>query len=332
MTGFNLDLSKFRILIIEDSIEYQKLIAESLGNSSSHVYVENIAKAKKTFEDNDFDCLLIDISLPDGTGFDFLQSQKNITCPVIILSASSEIGNKALGFSLGIQDYIEKPFQPMELAIRVKAKIDFYTKKHEANHKMEIGNLRFDLHQRKFELILNNQTTSPNLSRKEIDLLYYFIKNIDRVLSREQILDHVWGNDNFVLERSVDSAIASLRKKLVHWNHCISTVYGIGYQLSAIETTSTLNADILETFTVESEKQIRDLEQSIKASDWKRSSYLVHKLKGSFSLFTDKLSPLADKIETSASTHEIQDLLKEFAQSAINLRTQIISKRLSNAS
>lgn len=337
---FNIDLKGFSILIIEDALEYKQLISESLGRSPSHKYVSTLKEAKQEITSNtEYDCILLDLSLPDGNGYDLMRDLANSQTPVIVLTASNEISNKVVGLSMGVQDYISKPFDSLELAARIKNKIDLANRQKEGVPNKILGNLHIDLAKRLVSI--SNTGKSIELTRKEFECLLVFSENKDIVLTRESLLNKVWGQDNFVMERSVDSTIVGLRKKLSEWDHELRSIYGVGYQLSLKKTTAqnTTNATaepsdkLLSIFVKESEQQLHELKEYSYLGEWDRSVKLVHKLKGSFAIFTNELDSIGNEIE---SIHQkglnTSILVTKFIELATELRQKILDGRERSAS
>lgn len=323
MQGFSFDFTESSILIVEDSLEYKKVILKTLGASPQHVYASDVTEAKSALEEGKFHCILLDLSLPDGSGFEILQLTQAQDIPVIILTSSSEIANKVLGLSLGAQDYIIKPFDPIELKARVWSKINLFKKNSGQAHVQEIGNLQVNLLKRSVQI---DSFKFIDLTRKEFDCLSFFIKNVDIVLDRDTLLDRIWGNDNFVLERSVDSTLSSLRKKLRGWDHKIRAVYGVGYKLCKMsKKAAVFDPEILEIFEVESKKQLSELQELILINEVAAAKRLVHKIKGSFSIFSTDLNDLADQIQSHGQPN-VKPLIESFLFKAERDRKNILKQ------
>lgn len=324
----NLDLTDYRILIVEDAEEYKKLISHAIGRSDRHLYVGTLAEARRELESRTFDCIILDLSLPDGNGLSLLSGFEELSCPILILTASQEIGTKVTGLSMGAQDYIVKPFEGLELAARVKNKIDFM-ENHGKVDRRTIGNLVIDLLKRRISF--RDGSPVEELTRREFDCLVEFIDKIDVVLSRESLLDNVWGNENHVLERSVDSTIAGLRKKVKKWNHEIKAVYGVGYKLfrPAVQEIDLFDdPELFNIFVSESDTQLMRLDVAIGSKDWETVTSAVHKLKGTFAIYTHDLGELAHRIESAFRKEEsIEGEALEFLNKARNHRTTLINER-----
>lgn len=170
------------------------------------------------------DLWILDIMLPDIDGYQLIREIKlaNPNIPVIFISARDADIDRVVGLELGSDDYLPKPFLPRELVIRAKNLLDRY------NHNSIINNLSpYTINDSSRLVSLGDEII--DLTSKEYDLLIYFSKNHGMALSREQILDHIWGNDYFGSDRVVDDLMRRLRKKMPKLN--VETVYGYGYRV-----------------------------------------------------------------------------------------------------
>ena len=178
------------------------------------------------------DLWILDIMLPDIDGYEIIKDVKahNRNTPVIFMSARNEELDRVVGLELGSDDYLSKPFLPRELIIRTNKLLErvYGIDKEDfsgANDCLNLGGYSISKKQR--TVFLGNEEVI--LTNKEFELLYYFIENKNNLVSREQILDTVWGDDYFGSDRVVDDTIRRIRKKLDNFN--IETVYGYGYKL-----------------------------------------------------------------------------------------------------
>lgn len=222
-----------KILIIEDENELRQVIKESLLKENYVVETaHNYETALDKIEIYDYDCILLDIMLPGGSGLTLLEKLKSNEKPsnVIIISAKDSLDDKVSGLNMGADDYLPKPFHIAELNARLKAVL---RRKHlSGKNSIEVANLCLDIDER--SITVNGVPVS--LNRKEFDILYYFMVNKDRLVSKTALAEHVWG-DNIDQADSFDFIyyqIKNLRKKLrdSDANIEIEAVYGIGYRLS----------------------------------------------------------------------------------------------------
>lgn len=211
------------ILIVEDEELINNLIKENLmlaGHSCMQIY--DGQKAQEAVQNNTYDLVLLDIMLPGCSGYDVLSKCKDT--PVIILTAKDSVYDKVKGLSQGAEDYIVKPFDMLELIARVNVVL----RRNASNQKeiFSIGELRVDLQSRKVSV----GSREVNLTLKEYELLEYFIRNKNIALSRERLIEQVWGYDYEGDTRTIDVHVAALRRKLDLGGH-LKTVYKLGYRL-----------------------------------------------------------------------------------------------------
>lgn len=221
-----------KILIIEDEPEMREVVTRFLENEQILVeFAENYRTALDKIIDYDYDCILLDIMLPDGNGIDILKELKNLnkSTAVIILSAKNSVEDKVEGLDLGADDYLAKPFHMAELFARIKSAIR--RKNQNGNQFVEYQNVKIDPENR---LVLVNEI-ELKLNRKEYDLLYYFLTRPNKTFQKTTLAEAIWG-DHMDQADSLDfiySQVKNLRKKLkdVEAEVDIQAVYGIGYKL-----------------------------------------------------------------------------------------------------
>lgn len=220
------------VLCVDDDLTMQTLVQESLREYSV-CCVDTIAQALKELDRQTFSAVLIDIQLPDGDGLRFLtqisQEKKYKSIPILILSSHAEISNKVMAFTLGAEDFISKPFDPIELKIRVTAKIKRYQNEQGASRLQEAGDIVIDFNRQKAARITNGKENDLNLTAIELKILGLLTRRMEHVYSREQIIDAVWG-DTFITDRTVDSHVAHLRTKIEDAQVKIETIKNLGYR------------------------------------------------------------------------------------------------------
>lgn len=221
-----------KILIVEDEPALRELIQRSLEKER---YITEVAPdydtAIEKVEVYDYDCILLDIMLPGGNGLDLLKHLKDLRKKenVIVISAKDSLEDKILGLELGADDYLPKPFHLAELNARVKSVL---RRKHrDGEHAIVMGNVR--LLPDSFQVWIN--TEQLELSRKEYDILHYFMNRPNRMVNKNTLAESVWGDhidqvDNFDF---IYAQIKNLRKKLKNYQASIEikAVYGFGYKL-----------------------------------------------------------------------------------------------------
>lgn len=215
-----------KILIVDDEKMIREVIKEYCLEEKYIVdEADNGYIALEKLNSNKYDLLILDIMMPVMDGFTLLEKvdvSKRI--PTIILSARGEEYDKLLGFDLGIDDYITKPFSPKELIARIKAISKRFNNNSHSTYKFKDFIIDFSAHNIK---IKNNII---NVTPKEFEILSYLIKNKEIAISREQLLSTVWGYDYFGDDRTVDTHIKMLRNSLGKYRDLIVTVRGIGYK------------------------------------------------------------------------------------------------------
>ncbi|SEJ00660.1 DNA-binding response regulator, OmpR family, contains REC and winged-helix (wHTH) domain [Dyadobacter koreensis] len=221
-----------KILIIEDETELMEVIRQSLEKESFLVEsAGDYASALDKIISFDYDCILLDIMLPGGSGLDILQELKNMdkSDNVIIISAKDSLDDKLTGLELGADDYLTKPFHIAELNARIKSVLR--RKSFGGKNTVELGNVKLDLDDR--TLHINNQPLL--LNRKEFDILSYMVVNKNRLVNKTSLAEHVWGDhmDEADDYEFIYSQIKNLRKKLKESQAGIEiqAVYGLGYKL-----------------------------------------------------------------------------------------------------
>ncbi|MCK5052137.1 MAG: winged helix-turn-helix domain-containing protein, partial [Candidatus Cloacimonetes bacterium] len=178
------------------------------------------------------DLIVLDLMLPDADGFDVCKDLKKnerfASIPIIMLTAKGDETDRILGLEFGADDYVVKPFSPRELVARVKAVLRRGKVKEEAKKVIEIGKiLRIDL--QKYEVYLNDKKLS--LTSTEFKIIKLLTTRKGWVYSRNQILDHLWGNDKIVVDRTVDVHIRNLRTKLGPAGKYIKNIRSVGYKM-----------------------------------------------------------------------------------------------------
>jgi len=221
-----------KIFIVDDDENIRELI--SLYLNKEGYTTEQFPSGESVllaYKDAVPDLILLDIMMPGMDGYDTLKEIRKLgTVPVIMITAKDETFDKVLGLELGADDYVVKPFDPKELTARVKAVIRRFQNadKQESEDIVEVKNLKINMTD--YNIIYFGNTLE--LPPKEIELLNYLVNHPNRVFTREQLLDHIWGYDFFGETRTVDVHIKRLREKLNHQDNGweIKTVWGVGYK------------------------------------------------------------------------------------------------------
>lgn len=214
-----------KVLVVDDEELIREVIKEYCSNENYETKeADNGLDAIEMIKNEDFDCIILDIMMPKMDGLSAYKEIKQIKdIPTIILSARGDEYDKLLGFDLGVDDYLTKPFSPKELIARIKA----VTKRlKEDKDEFIYKDLRVDF--KGYTIHIDNKEIS--VTPKEFEILTYLIKNKNVAVSRESLLESVWGYDFFGDDRTIDTHIKMLRNNLGKYRDIIHTVRGVGYK------------------------------------------------------------------------------------------------------
>ncbi len=223
-----------RILVVDDEADILELVGFHLRQAGFSVETaQDGAEALASLRRNPPALLLLDVLLPDLTGTEILrvlrQDEATRLVPVILLTARGEEVDRVVGFELGADDYVTKPFSPRELVLRVRAVLRRGEGDPAGAEVVERAGIRLDLARHRCSV----DDTEVDLTAKEFSLLQSLMSRPGRVFTREQLLERVWGLDVHVTERTIDTHMKRLREKLGAVADCIETVRGVGYRLEA---------------------------------------------------------------------------------------------------
>ncbi len=218
-----------KVLIVDDEQRIRDLIKEYLDfEGFSYDEGKDGLEAIELVKTNKYDIVILDIMMPKVDGFTALREIRKLSdVPVIMLSARGEEYDKLFGFEMGVDDYITKPFSPKEVVARIKALLKRTKPQNQPQREIKLGGITIDEYGRKVLVDGNTITLTP----KEFDILLYMSKNREVVLSREKILEKIWGYEFFGDDRTVDTHIKMLRNSIAPYRHYIKTVWGIGYKM-----------------------------------------------------------------------------------------------------
>ncbi|MBE6858371.1 MAG: response regulator transcription factor [Ruminococcus sp.] len=222
------------ILIVDDEINIRKVVREYAEFEGYEVTeAENGMEAVNLCMEHDYDLIIMDVMMPRLDGYSACKEiRKKKSIPFIMLSARGEEYDKLFGFEIGIDDYVVKPFSPKELMARIKVVIKRNAK---SPDELKTGRyifegLEVDIAGR--EVYVNGEKAS--MTPKEYDLLFFLVKNKNIALSRDRLLEEVWGYDFFGDDRTVDTHIKMLRNSLGEYRKFIVTLRGMGYKFEAV--------------------------------------------------------------------------------------------------
>jgi DNA-binding response OmpR family regulator len=228
-----------RILVVEDSVESLNLVKRALGSSCAIDSAASLSEADRLLNKNKYDLVLLDVMLPDGDGYklcSLLQADDELkNTPVIFLTAKNALTDKVLGFQVGADDFITKPFDALELKARVEARLRKRERdRHEADL-IRIGDLEINKTTQKASINDGGKTLQLDLTPIEFKILIQLAREPNSVLSREAILNAVWGENVYIYHRSVDTHVSKLRKKMGDKAAWIESVHGTGYRFQPTE-------------------------------------------------------------------------------------------------
>lgn len=225
-------MEKLKILVVDDESRMRKLVKDFLTRSSYEVIeAEDGERAVDIFFDTkDISLIILDIMMPKMDGWQVCREIRQYSkVPIIMLTAKSDEKDELLGFELGVDEYISKPFSPKILVARVEAILRRAGSKDESN--IEVSGIVID--KAAHEVRIDGKNI--DLSVKEFELLTYFVTNKGIALSREKILNNVWNYDYFGDARTIDTHVKKLRSKMGEKGDCIKTIWGMGYKFEAEE-------------------------------------------------------------------------------------------------
>lgn len=228
--------AKHSVLLVEDSLDCQILVKAALENEAVVTVATDVSAASQLLKSRNYELLLLDVNLPDGNGFDFfseLNMNRGVGGPrVIFLTANDKIQDKLTGFSIGADDYVVKPFNPMELRARALAHIRHREEMMESAQTITVGRLRLNLALGKVDVIGENGVCEIEVTPVELKLLGLLAKNVGRIMLREQLALLFNHGDSKSGDRVVDVYMSKLRRKLTSFGYGIESIYGFGYRLT----------------------------------------------------------------------------------------------------
>lgn len=220
-----------RILHVEDISELAASLSENLGQKYEVTNAADLKTAKILLEEQQFDLLLLDVSLPDGSSFDFyegIKSGRQSQVPVIFLTGQAGLPDRMRGLELGAQDYILKPFYVKELIMRIEMRLKQVQSQTSV---FQCGDLKFDKDNHLAFLAKSSaQPESLNLTPNEYRILFLLASHKDEVISRVSIVENVWGSNIHITDKAVNSHISNIRRKIQD-SSCKITADGKGYRL-----------------------------------------------------------------------------------------------------
>ncbi|MCR4745897.1 MAG: response regulator transcription factor [Lachnospiraceae bacterium] len=233
-------MNQTKVMIFDDNPAVHESLSKYLTNENMIIksFFDG-TNALQEFEKFSPDILILDIMMPGMSGTDICREiRKNSNVPIIMLSARSEEFDRVLGLELGADDYVTKPFSPRELTVRIKNILRRVNPSQAANINNSVKTY-LDLHvdTERYEVKVKNELIEA--TPKEVEILAYFIDHAEKVVSREQLINALWGYEYYGNTRAVDNQIKRIRKKIADINteaeFTINSIYGVGYKLEKKE-------------------------------------------------------------------------------------------------
>lgn len=222
------------VLLIENSDETYKTVLNSVSSIAHLSWTQSISEAKNELRHKDFKLIILETELPDGNGIEFC-SEIQATyshIPVIFLTANTKLADKVLSFSAGADDYITKPFHPLELRARLESRLRRMNQLSFEADMFKWKELQITKSRQEVVVLNESQPNKIDLTSLEYKLLIYFAYRTGEVVHRDQILTDIWGSDIYVSHRSVDTHVSKLRKKLGSISHIFESIHGSGYKFN----------------------------------------------------------------------------------------------------
>ncbi len=221
-----------KILLVEDSKEIFNMVQLSLKSIAEIEWAGSFEKGLEAIRNQKYELYLLDMELPDGNGVELCTeiNTKNPSAPIFFLTSHKELSDKVLSFAAGADDYITKPFEPLELKARIEARFRKMDLNQEEQTHMRWKELEIDTLTQEVKVNGGEGWQKVDLTALEFKLLMYFATRFNHVINRDKILDDIWGKDVHVYPRSVDTHVSKLRKKLGPVSEIIGSVHGAGYK------------------------------------------------------------------------------------------------------
>ena len=223
-------MEKIKILVVDDEMRMRKLVKDFLIRQDYEVLeaADGEEALDIFYAEKNIALMILDVMMPRMNGWDVVREIREISkLPIIMLTAKADEKDELLGFELGVDEYISKPFSPKILVARVEAILRRANKIGEGSQTRSVAGIVID----KASHTVTIDGEKIDLSFKEFELLDYFIENQGIALSRDKILDGVWNYDYFGDARTIDTHVKKLRAKMGEKGECIKTVWGVGYRV-----------------------------------------------------------------------------------------------------
>lgn len=227
------------VLLVEDTEEAFLLVKRALGGSVKLEWARSLAEGSRALSSSSIDLVLLDVMLPDGDGYrlcSILQADDRLKhIPVMFLTSKTSTSDKVLGFTVGAEDFISKPFDPLELKARVESRLRRLSRERQDSDVLRLGDIEINKATQRVQIYESDKPVEVDLTPIEFKLLLLLSREPHRVFSRDEIMNTIWGENVHVYARSVDTHISKLRKKMLSRHGCIESVHGTGYRFALDE-------------------------------------------------------------------------------------------------
>ncbi|MEC7275495.1 MAG: response regulator transcription factor [Bdellovibrionota bacterium] len=225
-----------KIIVIDDDQDILALVKHSLSRDFEVAFADTVSAGERLIAQGDYDLVILDENLPDGFGTELLQRVKSTDgkedIPIVMLTQRKELKDKLNAFEAGADDYISKPFEPLELLARVNARLRGTNPKN--SNLLEREDLKLDLTNQHLTLIKEEGEEEISLTPIEFKILYQLAREEGVVRSRADLLETVWGKNQNVIDRTVDQHVSKLRKKLEGSRMTVKSLHKKGYLLAPL--------------------------------------------------------------------------------------------------
>lgn len=232
----NKEVNEMGILLIEDDEVTGTLCKTVISQFAPVWWAKSIADALAIIKAQKVELMIVDILLPDGNGIEFYQKvQSEILSPppAVFLTQQNEVPTKVVAFSMGAIDYISKPFDAIEFQARIRS---HWSRTGYKQRFFEWGRYKLDQESMKVFITADSGEHEIDCTSYEFKILVLLLKSPEKIFSREEIIDRIWGGGHHVTERNIDSHVARLRKKLTQYGGLIESVRGCGYRIRESQT------------------------------------------------------------------------------------------------
>lgn len=224
----------YKILLVEDCKETYQILIQTTAPFAQLYWSKNLEEANQLLLKESYDLIVLDIGLPDGNGIEFCSSlqETHSQVPIFFLTGHSSLPEKVLGFSAGADDYITKPFSILELRARIEARLRKNKFQTIISDFFKWKELQIIKSKQEVYICDHEELQKVELTNLEFKILLYFANRTGEVIARDQILNDIWGENIHIYQRSVDTHVSKLRKKLGIVSHIIESIHGSGYKFN----------------------------------------------------------------------------------------------------